>query len=689
MKVSARTLAKAFQILRRTGIDDDGSFARTRFDYKGAVGTGLGSAVITAPALWVARQFPEAPIAVQDRDGELHFDHPLVQLIHKPNPWYGGGTMKMALALDFTVNGNGYLEMGRGRGKRPEELYYQPSFQIAPKGSDEELVTHYEHSTNRGIRRLENADVIQFRNGLDPNNMKLGLAPLHSLLREVFTDDEAANMTAAILRNLGVPGLIISAENPEEDDLGPEARKGLKNYFRKFFRGDQAGEALVLSGRVKLETLNVDLAKMNIDKLRQIPEERVTAVLGIPAAVVGFGTGLEQTKVGATLKELRELAYENVIIPMQRVFAEELDRTLLPEFEPNPDDWHVVFDNSSVRVLQEDESRAAERNIREFQGGIITRAEARTARGREALSTDEVYRQGYSDVMVQAGAAPDETPPASERRSLPEWVIKSLRKDDTPEGRQRERLFVRFLNDREDLASAWADDLKRQFDEFGREVAAAWLEAQTRLASRNGQRKADLPEQDRAIIDEFIVGLSIVNPDYEAHYLRVMRTTHATVESVIGLGVDLSDPIQRSVVAAGGTRKGLIDFTEQARESLYRTLAQARSEGAGPQAIARMIREQIPAGPWSSSEVRAEVIARTETKWAQNVSAMEIYRNAENVTGIQIFDARIGDQHDQRCIELDGRTVSVEEAAAIEPLEHPNCSRSFAPVVGAPVEANT
>ena len=657
---------------------------RSRFDYAKAVGDGLGSAVITAPALWVARQFPEAPIAVQDKDGELHFDHPLAQLMRDPNPWYGGGALKMALALDYTIRGNGYLETERGRGGRPERLYYQPSYQITPKGSPTELITYYDHTTDKGPRRIDREDMTQFRNGIDPNNGKLGLCPLQSLLREVFTDDEAANMTAAILRNLGVPGVVISPSDTGAT-LGEPARERIKKYFQRMFRGDRAGDALVVGEAVTIDTLNIDLAKLNIDKLRQIPEERVCAVMGVPAAVVGFGTGLEQTSVGATMKELRELAYENVIIPMQRVFAEELDRVLLPEFEPNPEQWSVVFDNSEVRVLQEDETRHSDRNIKEWQSGLITRAEGRAELGREATPADEVYRQGFSDLMVPvAHVAPE--PVVAEPKRI-DWITKAIKgADDGLE--QRRLLDRRFMVDERRLAASWAADLEKEFGALGDEMADAWLTATVGLASWNGNGRKDLDPSDRAIIDQIILSMTPGGLGYEEHYLEILHATHNTIETTFNLGVMLTDPMERAVIAKGGTRRGLIDLTEQTRTAMYDTVAQARAEGLGRDAVARRIRDQIPAGPhYLTSRTRAEIIAQAETKYAQNVSSMEVYRNSDTVTGIQIFDARRGATHDPRCIELDGQIMSVEDAGNIEPTQHPNCSRSMAPVVTAPVPA--
>src|SRR5260370_3396111 len=92
--------------------------------------------------------------------------------------------------------------------------------------------------------------------------------------------------------------------------------------------------------------------EMGLGAIRDIPEERVTAVLGIPAAVVGFGTGLQTAKVGATMSELRDQAYENCIIPTQRLVADELSVQMLPDFATPAElaRLEVAFDLSKVRV---------------------------------------------------------------------------------------------------------------------------------------------------------------------------------------------------------------------------------------------------------------------------------------------------------------------------------------------------
>ena len=668
MKIRLDGIKKAFNELRRVG---GGSQPRSRFNYGAEVGDGLSSNVIVAPALWVARNLPEAPIAIQDLDGELDTDNDLVKLINRPNPFYSGVAMFFSIGLDFTITGNAYIEIERDGTLRPVALFYHPSYSITPKGTKTELITHYEQRTDGSIpRRIEVFDMLHFRQGLDPRDQKLGMSALLSLLREVFTDDEAAAFTAAVLRNMGFPCVIISPTD-DGDEIGPNMIKTIKTYFKKMFRGDNRGDVYVSSGRVKLDTLDVDLAKLNLDKLRQIPEERVCAVIGIPAAVVGFGTGMEQTKVGATLKELRELAYENVIIPDQRVMSGELTNKLLPEFVTT-EGFRVVFDLRPVRVLQEDENRRSERTRAEYREGIITRGEARQSLGREATDSDDVYLVGFSSVFIPAGQK--QIGPV-QRKILP-----ATTKAFTAE---QIALMARFERDRKELEPIFDDELIKFFERIGRELSKIWVEEQAVVLAGfdgNGHRKADLSEADRTLIDRILLGYGMDSLPYEAHYVRVLSATVESVNVSLGLNVMLDEPLEREVIRAAGTRKGLIDMTEQTRSAMYETVAVGREAGLGPEALARTLRDGITAGPWNSVETRARVIARTETKYAQNDSSLTVYEAAENVNNVIMFDAQIGDT-DADCEARDGQTASFAEARSLMDAEHPQGTLSFAAVV--------
>ena len=359
----------------------DRTLKRTRFDYRREVGDGLDSSVVTAPIFWIQRALPEATLALEftNEDGakEDLEHHEMLDLIQNPNGYYGDIALWMATILSFLVDGNAYwIKVRNGYGK-PTELWWVPWWMIEPKapidGSD--FIEYYEYTPGTGLGRmpLDPADVVHFRHGINPRNLMKGLSPLDGVIREIFTDLEASNFVASLLRNMGVPGVVISPKGgamPAAEDV-----EATKTWFKQAFGGDNRGGPLVMGAPTEVSSYGFDPKAMDLSEGRDVAEERVCAVIGVPAAVVGFGAGLQQTKVGATMKELRELAWQNGVLPYGNMLADELKRSLLPDFQrgaARKQKLRLYWNTENVVALQEDENKRTERKLKEFDSGAIT-----------------------------------------------------------------------------------------------------------------------------------------------------------------------------------------------------------------------------------------------------------------------------------------------------------------------------
>lgn len=369
------------------------SLGGTVFDYAASAGDGRGNAAVMACVRWIQRALPEAPVLVtmRDRSGEMtpQHDHALAQLLDRPNPYYSGLHLWAATVADLTLSGNAYWLKVRSGANRVVELWWIPSTMIEPWWPTDgtTFIERYDYSVDGRPIAIDPADVVHFRDGFDPNNIRKGLSPIGSLLREIATDNEAANFTASLLRNMGVPGVVIS---PETGTTATEGQmEEAKAKFSQKFGGDHRGEPLVMRGPTRVTVLSFNPEQMNLKGMRRVPEERISALIGIPAAVVGLGVGLEQTKVGATMGEMREQAYESCLIPLQRLLAAEMQTQLVPDFG-NPVTLRVAFDLTQVRVLQQDENDLHKRLREDLLAGGIYVNEFRARLGYDPLPDGDV-----------------------------------------------------------------------------------------------------------------------------------------------------------------------------------------------------------------------------------------------------------------------------------------------------------
>jgi HK97 family phage portal protein len=376
---------------------------------------GLTSNVVMAPVFWIMRTFTQSVAVVQRREDRGVWknvtDHPLEVLIARPNPFYDGGALWKVTCISYVLAGNAYWRKVRNSIGEVVQLWYIPHWHIEPirpvDGSA--FISHYEMRTGIGASdAIAVRDIIHFRFGLDPEDTRYGFPPLRPLLREVMTDDQAAQFSETILRNMGVPGLIVSPKNDSWKPSDQETQK-LRDYFETAFSGERRGKPFVMKIPTEVSQFGFDPNKLMLSALRDISEERVCAVLGIPAAVVGFGSGLQSTKVGATMRELRKLAWVQCLDPMQADLAGQLTAQLLPDFQSQTRRFRVAFDNSGVSAFPEDDALRAT-----WVQGLFAANLLRGDRAQEMLGLEvDPSRAKYASELglVADAAAP---PPAAD-----------------------------------------------------------------------------------------------------------------------------------------------------------------------------------------------------------------------------------------------------------------------------------
>lgn len=396
-----------------------GFLPRTAYNYGHDIQHGLDSNVIMSPVSWVMRAFTEAQPIVESRINNRWRqveDHPVEQLLDIPNPWYDGDAMTKAIIISYLLDGNSYLLKRRNDIGQVLELWYAPHWMIQPvwPRDGSVFISHYLYRPSpSGIPQiLLPRDVIHFRFGLDPRNPRLGFSPLRPLMREIFTDEEASNFSASILRNQGFPGVIISPK--EGMTQTRDEATDLKDRFTQHFSSDRRGQPFVPSRAVDVSTFGFNPQQINLSALRDVTEERVCAMLGIPAAVAGFGAGMQQVKVGATMRELVRLARVNVINPMGQTFARVFTIQLLSDFVVQRRRFRVRYDMSEASVFQEDENAREARILARVTGGVMTVADAQDALNMEVDETQDVYLRS-SGVPVPADEVPLQTTPTNNR----------------------------------------------------------------------------------------------------------------------------------------------------------------------------------------------------------------------------------------------------------------------------------
>ena len=386
------------------------------FDHKklAELGDGTGNSAVIACLNVLATSFAEPGLLVATRNAEGDYaqdmNHPMARLFRKPNPYMTQQLLANYIVTSLNANGDAFIYKNRNQRGQVVELVPLMPHLVEAKGNENELITHFDYQPQGGMQgedsvKIEKKDMIHLRQNVDPNNMRRGLAPLRGVLREIAGDEAAGQYTAALLHNMAVPGVILS---PRDDQMGGPTREeaeAIADMYKQKFGGKNRGAPMVLSGAMNVEIVSFSPDQMKLAELRRIPEERVSAVLGVPAILAGLGAGLDSATYSNT-KELREFFTESKLVPMWNMVAQDLTHQLLrPEFDSS-DNEYAEFDISNVRALADDKDNLYKRMNTAVQGGWVTIGEARKVVGLEADNRHDVYLRPLNMIQVTEDGSP-------------------------------------------------------------------------------------------------------------------------------------------------------------------------------------------------------------------------------------------------------------------------------------------
>ena len=395
-----------------------------RIKYAHEVGDPLNSPLIMAAISWLCRVVAEAPLKYVERDRnglvtKRLARHEVVGLIKRPNDFYSGKNLLQAIGISWMLAGEAYIIKLRDGDGQVFNLWYEPHFTIRPRwpgdrvpspnrtpepaktGPGSEFISFYEVKRYGQWYKVEKDDVIHLRDGIDPRNPRRGINRLASLMAEIYTDEQRAHFSATALGNLGLIPFVIS---PREsgNSINEKAADKIKSELEIRTRQDR-GKPIVAGRAIRIDQLGVRPAEMALKEMAEIPEERVAAVIGPNASVLGF---VLDKSIFSTYVEARRDAYESYLIPLHTYIAEEFTRQLLEEFI-DKEGAALEYDYSEVPAMLETRAKLFEYWGRAFRDGIASRYAALVATGQEAQEEDKIFVEWISAVPTSLGEGSD------------------------------------------------------------------------------------------------------------------------------------------------------------------------------------------------------------------------------------------------------------------------------------------
>lgn len=381
----------------RAGMLVHGPFATRMIDAAYGLG-GDGNSAVFACLSAICTAFPEAPLRVFKADaatGERSWqvDHALQALLDKPNPYMSGPVLWHWTQYAKHIDGNAYWH--KVRSGHPTEGNVIELWPISPTlirpwrdKDSRNFIDSYKYQPKPGESNavyIPPENIVHFKLGLDDRDHRLGCAPLKRLATEVMGDDLAAEWQASMLANGGAAGMVVQV--PAGSEIDRATAETIKSDMSSRFAMGSQGKTAILTGGATMSQYGFSPEQMDMRSLHRLPEERIAAVLRVPAIIAGLGAGLDRATY-ANFREAREMFTEMTVLPLYTFDESVVNSSLLPDFT-NDRRMYTAFDTTDLRALQEDADSLWKRVIEAWNGGLLTRNEALTEMGQKVIDGPE------------------------------------------------------------------------------------------------------------------------------------------------------------------------------------------------------------------------------------------------------------------------------------------------------------
>ena len=341
--------------------------------------------------------------------GEFDWDHEASDLLAYPTGARGQGWLRLfqAVISDLMIYRQSYIRIIRGSLGQPIALWFIPAHEIEVEWDSrraDQYIHHYAYSIDDQQEvQVRPDDMIDIGIDVDRKNVRLGRPVLGALKREVMADQQANLLQTAVLKNLGL-ALVVMSPGFDGGHFSDSQTSRLKQRWNESTQGDAFGGIAVMSDPVKIETISVNLADLQLPEIRIGQEFRIYNALGVPPRAGGARAGAEGERAGSAQNASLQLI-EGLVIPLLDIIAGCLtDQLLKPNWDVAKDE-RIRFD-TSVLAPRIAEIKSMHEDVRlMWESNLISRGQAQDMLGVE-IDSDGADKY-ISDFAVQpTGAKP-------------------------------------------------------------------------------------------------------------------------------------------------------------------------------------------------------------------------------------------------------------------------------------------
>lgn len=339
-------------------------------------------------------------------DNKIIRNHPLINLLNKPSPYFAKELMLEFLAKEYLVTGNcSYITLG---GFRRPPLSIEPismrdvniiqgpgglpsSIIIAGNTLNGVYIPKIKNGTLRyadgALRNLAHIRMYSTKN----NSRLLGQSPLLAASKEIRQHILGGLHNVSILEKGGRVSLIFHF-NAEMDEEDFEETKDRVN--EQYGGANQAGKiAVTAGGELDIKEVGINNRDMDFAVLQRMAIKAVALQFDVPLPLVS-----DERQTLDNYRQGNLALYDNAVIPLSRRIFGPMGMDLLPRYGLDPRNARITYDPDEVSALV---SRRNDEIKKRASINVESDNEIRALLGREPYEGGDVVLKPAS--LIPAG----------------------------------------------------------------------------------------------------------------------------------------------------------------------------------------------------------------------------------------------------------------------------------------------
>jgi HK97 family phage portal protein len=344
----------------------------------------------------ITRSLSTIPLMLYENG--LHISrHPILNLLHKPNPLQNYTSFCETALAYLLLSGNSFIEaVAPTDEEAPLELYSLRPDRLNIIPGKKGFPIGYEYRLNNQTQRVPIDPITGFSPILhsklfNPLDGYKGMSPLMACQYSIDLQNTITNHNLALLQNAGCPSgaLIVRGTH-----LTEAQRAELKEDLAKI-KGTGSGRLLLLDGDFDWKEMGLSPKDMNFSDGKNMASRDIAQVFGVPPMCVG----ILGDSTYSNYQEARLHLWEDTLLPILDFFVDHLNRWLIPFFKGN---FFLSYNKDDIHALIPRREKLWDRVSRI---SCLTINEKRKILGYEPLPGGDILAQSSErEAMIQEGA---------------------------------------------------------------------------------------------------------------------------------------------------------------------------------------------------------------------------------------------------------------------------------------------